>query len=163
MAVHRHCVLRDHPIGTTLSVILSGKSRDPGGVMPRARMSSNEGGTVDQRGDRRGSAGGPLGMSRLGALLEIDLRSLALFRIGVAVTLLADLASRVRDLEALYGARGILRPELARSLWDLRVTVSPFTWAAEWTPWLWTGVFVLDGCGQGSSCSPRPRYVSLWG
>ena len=160
MAVHRHCVLRDHPIGTTLSVILSGKSRDPGGVMPRARMSSNEGGTVDQRGDRRGSAGGPLGMSRLGALLEIDLRSLALFRIGVAVTLLADLASRVRDLEALYGARGILRPELARSLWELRVTVSPFTWAAEWTPWLWTGVFVLAAAAICLALGLIPRSAA---
>ena len=57
-------------------------------------MSSNEGGMVGQPG----SGGGPLWMNRLGALLEIDLRSLALFRIGVAATLLADLASRVRDL-----------------------------------------------------------------
>src|SRR5215472_15275286 len=93
-----------------------GHGAGPARVMPKARMSSNEGGMVDQPGRPRGSGGDLLGMSRLGSLLEIDLRSLALFRIGVAVTLLVDLASRVRDLEAFYGARGVLPPGLARSL-----------------------------------------------
>ena len=54
----------------------------------------------------------------LGALIEIDLRSLGLFRIGVALTLLVDLVFRVRDLNALYGASGVLPPQLARALWD---------------------------------------------
>ena len=123
-------------------------------------MSSNEGDMVDQPGRRRGSGGDLLGMSRLGSLLEIDLRSLALFRIGVAVTLLVDLASRVRDLEALYGARGVLPPGLARSLWDLRVTLSPFTWVAEWTPLLWTGVFVLAAAAACLALGFIPRSAA---
>ena len=96
-------------------------------------MSSGE---DEEAGRGRGSAGGRLWMSRLGALFEIDLRSLALFRIGVAVTLLVDLASRVRDLDAFYAAQGVLPPALARSLWDRRVALSPFTWVAESTPLL---------------------------
>src|SRR5215472_11154142 len=123
-------------------------------------MSSNEGDMVDQPGRRRGSGGDLLGMSRLGSLLEIDLRSLALFRIGVAVTLLVDLASRVRDLEAFYGARGVLPPGLARSLWDLRVTLSPFTWVAEWTPLLWTGVFVLAAAAACLALGFIPRSAA---
>src|SRR5215472_8432033 len=116
-------------------------------------MSSNEGDMVDQPGRRRGSGGDLLGMSRLGSLLEIDLRSLALFRIGVAVTLLVD-------LEALYGAPGVLPPGLARSLWDLRVTLSPFTWVAEWTPLLWSGVFVLAAAAACLALGFIPRSAA---
>src|SRR5215510_6282853 len=115
---------------------------------------------LTSRGAPRGSGGDLLGMSRLGALLEIDLRSLTLFRIGVAATLLADLASRVPDLEAFYGARGVLPPELARSLWDLRVTVSPFAWVAEWTPLLWTGVFVLAAAAVSLALGFVPRSAA---
>src|SRR5215470_11554535 len=157
---HRHGGLRNHPIGTTRSVILSAMVPDPRGIMPGAGMSSSEDGMVDQPGRRRGSGGGLLGTNRLGALLEIDLRSLALFRIGVAATLLADLASRVRDLEALYGARGVLPPEPARSLLDLRVTISPFTWVAEWTPVLWTVVFVLAAAAVCLALGFVPRSAA---
>src|SRR5215510_10209966 len=115
---------------------------------------------LTSRGAPRGSGGDLLGMSRLGALLEIDLRSLTLFRIGVAATLLADLASRVPDLEAFYGARGVLPPELARSLWDLRVTVSPFAWVAECTPLLWTGVFVLAAAAVSLALGFVPRSAA---
>jgi hypothetical protein len=83
-------------------------------------------------------------VSRLGALIEIDLRSLALFRIGVAIALLIDLISRVRDLNALYGASGVLPPQLARALWDQRVAVSPFTWVAAWPSLMWIGVTLLS-------------------
>jgi len=79
----------------------------------------------------------------MGALVEIDLRSLALFRIGVAITVLIDLADRVRDLDALYGAAGVLPPALARSLWDVRVAASLFTWVAPWPSLLWAGVVAL--------------------
>jgi hypothetical protein len=77
------------------------------------------------------------------ALIEIDLRSLALFRIGVAFVLLVDLVSRVWDLDAFYGASGVLPPSLARALWDQRVVVSPFTWVASWPSLLWIGVVLL--------------------
>jgi hypothetical protein len=46
--------------------------------------------------------------TRLRALFGIDLRSLALFRVGLALLLLADLALRAGDLEAFYSDFGIL-------------------------------------------------------
>jgi hypothetical protein len=47
--------------------------------------------------------------SRLGGLFfGLDLRSLALFRVGLAVLLLADLAGRWPDLEAHYSDSGVL-------------------------------------------------------
>ncbi len=46
--------------------------------------------------------------NRLRALFGIDLRSLALFRVGLALLLLADLALRLADLEAFYTDFGIL-------------------------------------------------------
>lgn len=100
----------------------------------------------------------------VGALIEIDLRSLALFRIGVAVTVLVDLAARVRDLDALYGARGVLPPELARTLWDARVAVSPFTWLAPWPAWLWVGVAVLAlaAVGLAFGLAPRLSAAAAW-
>jgi Vitamin K-dependent gamma-carboxylase len=100
-----------------------------------------------------------------GALIEIDLRSLALFRIGVALALLVDLTSRVRDLDALYGARGVLPPDLARTLWDLRVAVSPFTWVAAWPSLLWTGaaILALAAVCLALGVTPRLAAVVAWG
>ena len=100
-----------------------------------------------------------------GALIEIDLRSLALFRIGIAVTLLVDLASRVRDLDALYGASGVLPPELARRLWDLRVAASPFTWVAAWPSLLWSGVALLAVAALCLALGVAPRLSAAvaWG
>jgi hypothetical protein len=49
---------------------------------------------------------------RLAPLFEIDLRSLALFRVGLAATILLDLASRARDLTAHYTDAGVLPREL---------------------------------------------------
>jgi len=121
-------------------------------------MNSGEGDMVDEAGRGRGS--GRLGMSPLGALFEIDLRSLALLRIGVAVALLVDLASRVRDMDALYSARGVLPPALARSLWDRSVTLFPFTWVAESTPLLWTGVFLLATAALCLALGLIPRWAA---
>ena len=100
-----------------------------------------------------------------GALIEIDLRSLALFRIGIALTLLVDVALRARDLDALYGARGVLPPDLARTLWDLRVAVSPFTWFAAWPPLLWAGFALLAVAALGLALGVYPRLaaVAAWG
>jgi hypothetical protein len=100
-----------------------------------------------------------------GALIEIDLRSLALFRIGIALTLLVDVALRAPDLDALYGARGVLPPELARTLWDLRAAVSPFTWVAAWPPLLWAGFALLAVAALGLALGVYPRLaaVAAWG
>lgn len=121
-------------------------------------MNSGEGDMVDEAGRGRGS--GRLGMSRLGALFEIDLRSLAILRIGVAVALPVDLASRVRDMDALHAARGVLFPALARSLWDRSVTLSPFTWVAESTALLWTGVFLLATAALCLALGLIPRWAA---
>jgi len=97
-------------------------------------------------------------------LLEIDLRSLALMRIGVAATVLIDLLSRVRDLDALYGANGVLPPELARALWDWRVTLSLFTWIAPWPSLLWAavGLLTLAAICLALGVLPRLSAASAW-
>lgn len=46
--------------------------------------------------------------SKLEELFGFDLRSLAAFRIGVALILMADLAIRFRDIRALYSDEGVL-------------------------------------------------------
>ena len=96
----------------------------------------------------------------VGSLIEIDLRSLALFRIGVALALLVDLVSRVRDLDALYGVSGVLPPELARRLWDLRVAASPFTWVAAWPSLLWIGVALLAIAALCLALGVTPRLAA---
>jgi hypothetical protein len=67
---------------------------------------------------------------RLAELLGLDLRSLALMRIGLAATLLVDLAVRAQDLRAHYTDFGILpRAELGvyawRTTWNLYALASP--------------------------------------
>jgi hypothetical protein len=59
----------------------------------------------------------------LSQLFGLDLRSLAAFRVTVALVVLADLAVRAEDLTAFYTDRGVLpRAELLRS----------FDWLHEW-------------------------------
>lgn len=47
-------------------------------------------------------------MTTIKTIFSIDLRALAFFRIGLGLCLLADLASRARDLEAHYTDAGVL-------------------------------------------------------
>lgn len=68
--------------------------------------------------------------TRLAETIALDLRSLAVLRIGVALALLVDLLLRARDLRAHYTDFGILpRAELgaytARSVWTLHGLASP--------------------------------------
>lgn len=49
-----------------------------------------------------------------GAVCGIDLRSMALFRVVIAIILLADLLIRASDLQAMYSAEGIYSAEMAR-------------------------------------------------
>src|SRR5215831_8953379 len=114
-----------------------------------------------------------------GALIEIDLRSLALFRIGIALTLLVDLAGRARDASALYGADGVLPPDLARLLWGWSVALSPFTWVAGWPSLMWHRTPCPSGAvsgarpssarrrarglgSPGSAPGPQPRALHRW-
>jgi hypothetical protein len=104
------------------------------------------------------------GRTRFGRLLEIDLRSLGLFRIGVATALLVDLASRARDFDALYGASGVLPPGLARTLWDRRVALSLFTWIAPWPSLLWAGLglLALAAVCLALGLAPRLSAAAAW-
>ena len=47
-------------------------------------------------------------LDRLKTIFSIDLRSLALFRVGLALLIIADLISRARDLSAFYTDGGVL-------------------------------------------------------
>jgi hypothetical protein len=60
---------------------------------------------------------------KLAELLGVDLRSLGLVRIGVALLLLADLALRARDLEAHYTDAGVL-PRERLAAWGPRAFYS---------------------------------------
>jgi hypothetical protein len=67
---------------------------------------------------------------RLAELFGLDLRSLALLRVGLGATLLIDLAVRAQDLRAHYTDFGILpRAELGlytwRTVWNLHALASP--------------------------------------
>lgn len=89
-------------------------------------------------------------LSRIGELFSIDLRSLAVFRIGLGALLLVDLAYRARLLEAHYTDAGVLPrailPALPRySLHTLSggvaLQVVLFTLAAAFAAMLLVGVF----------------------
>lgn len=54
-------------------------------------------------------------MGRYRELFEIDLRSLAVFRIGLALSILADLTQRARDIGIHYSDAGILPREFLLS------------------------------------------------
>ena len=82
--------------------------------------------------------------ARLLALFTIDTRSLAVFRIALALTILVDLALRARDLGAFYTDDGVLpRALLADDI-------------GSRTPWLTLGFGVVPhfwfggGAGQAS-------------
>lgn len=71
--------------------------------------------------------------ARMREAFSLDLRSLALLRIGVGVVLLVDLAVRAQDLRAHYTDFGILpRAELGiytwRTVWTLHGAASPYPW-----------------------------------
>ena len=69
-------------------------------------------------------------------VFAIDLRSLALFRIALGLTLLADLAFRSVDLEAFYTEDGALPTALAEQLTSL-VRLSLHAFASPWPALVW--------------------------
>jgi len=74
----------------------------------------------------------PAGRARakLQELFGIDLRSLALFRIGLGVAVLADVAIRAFDLVGLYTDRGVLPRDLLLSMEGPGVYLSAHYWAS---------------------------------
>src|SRR5262245_49963738 len=71
-------------------------------------------------------------------LLGVDLRSLAAFRIGLALLLLADLLNRGSDLQAHYTDFGILPRSVALAL-------SPSLW--HYSLYFWAGTSLLPAVG----------------
>ncbi|MBM4260973.1 MAG: hypothetical protein FJ145_05955 [Deltaproteobacteria bacterium] len=103
-------------------------------------------------------------ISRIKALFELDLRSLGCFRIAVAAVVLADVLLRALDMDALYGARGVLPPTVASTLWDWRTVYSPFTLLSDAPLLLWTG-FTLIGFAAvllGLGIAPRLAAAIAW-
>jgi hypothetical protein len=64
-------------------------------------------------------------------IFGVDLRSLALFRMGLAACVLADLAARAPDLVALYGDAGVLPRELLQARYGSAVYLSAHYWAGS--------------------------------
>lgn len=73
-------------------------------------------------------------------VFALDLRSLALMRIGVGITVLVDLATRAVDLTAHYSDAGVLPRAIARELsWTADVSLLAISGSPGWT----TAVFVI--------------------
>ena len=49
------------------------------------------------------------------SLFQIDIRSLALFRISIATLVLLDLGIRIGDLQTMYSDQGVMPVELVRN------------------------------------------------
>lgn len=84
---------------------------------------------------------------KIGELFGIDIRSLALFRIGLALIILGDLLVRVQDLKAHYTDEGVLpRGFVSRSLldkWQWSLHLANGTWEFEFILFLLAGLFGL--------------------
>ncbi len=80
--------------------------------------------------------------SRLLNLFTIDLRSLALLRVGLAVSVLADVGTRALDLVSLYSDRGVLPRDLLLEVQGREAYLSVHYWASA-HPWLQGGVFAF--------------------
>jgi hypothetical protein len=91
-----------------------------------------------------GSDGGLRG--KLRELFAVDLRSLALLRIGLGVSVLVDLTARATDLVGLYTDQGVLPRDLLLALEGRHVYFSAHYWASA-HPALQAALFgVTAGC-----------------
>jgi len=83
-----------------------------------------------------------LGLADFRTVFGIDLRTLALFRVGLGVLLVSDLTLRARDLAAHYTDFGIMpRAVLPRFMHDGAFSFH----AAAGTAWFQAGLFALAG------------------
>lgn len=82
--------------------------------------------------------------SKLKELCGIDIRSLALFRIGLALVILGDLFVRIQDLKAHYSDQGIIPRSIAiESLhpWNVSIFFLSGTWQFQLILFVLTAVF----------------------
>lgn len=82
--------------------------------------------------------------AKLRDLFSIDLRSLALFRIGLGVCVLADVVTRSSDLVGLYTDHGALPREVLLAMDGRGVYLSAHYWASSQT-WLQALLFWTTG------------------
>lgn len=112
-------------------------------------------------GRRQGHGGKPLKpwAERYG----LDLRSLALLRVGLAGVLLTDLGQRWPDLAAHYSDQGVLPRQLLSQLWQ------PGDWslhALNGHPWFQGGLFAIATlCALAMLVGYRTRLATIaaWG
>lgn len=77
-------------------------------------------------------------------IFEMDLRSLALFRIGIALLILFDIGFRLFDLTAHYGEEGVLPLQAATHFFHYSAWTSFHYWSGS--PLYQALLFGLNGC-----------------
>lgn len=97
----------------------------------------------------------------LQTLFGIDLRTLALLRIGLGVAVLADVAVRSFDLVGLYTDQGVLPRDLLRAAEGRAVLLSAHYWASA-SPWLQGALFACTAlCAIALMVGWRTWLVTL--
>ena len=81
--------------------------------------------------------------ARLAEMAGIDLRSLAVLRVGLATVILCDLATRATDLTAHYSDGGVLPRATALAWLPVEAHLSIYTASGE--PWFQAVLFALAG------------------
>lgn len=87
---------------------------------------------------RENFSGGALLLRKCFAVFELDVRSLAAFRIAFGLVLLADLLIRAEDLRFFYTDQGVLPTwgyTLASGPWDISLYLANGSW--QWAASLW--------------------------
>jgi hypothetical protein len=99
--------------------------------------------------------------ARLRELFGVDLRSLALLRIGLGVSVLADVSLRAFDLTGLYTDGGVLPRDLLLAMEGRGVYLSAHYWASA-HPLLQHGLFVATAaCAVALLVGWRTRLATL--
>lgn len=101
------------------------------------------------------------GPGTLQTLFGIDLRTLALLRIGLGVAVLADVVVRSFDLVGLYTDQGVLPRDLLRATEGRAVLLSAHYWASV-SPWLQGALFACTAlCAVALTIGWRTWLVTL--
>lgn len=99
--------------------------------------------------------------AKLGELFGVDLRSLALLRIGLGVSVLADVATRAIDLAGLYTDNGVLPRDLLLAMEGRGVYLSAHYWASA-HPILQQALFAATAaCAVALLVGWRTRLATL--
>ena len=100
-------------------------------------------------------------LTRLRDLFAVDLRSLALLRIGLGVSVLVDVITRAADLVGLYTDRGVLPRDLLLEIGGRGVYLSAHYWASVHPIWQGALFAFTAGCAIALLIGWRTRWVTL--